>query len=150
MSDVTRPVDRLAADRAPARTRLVKTLQDVPRRIVGRMADRVLPGEDDILPMRWGGDAITADEALGVSRRHARLLAKHGRPHKNAIVDELPPTDAPLVAISLRLPPRLMAFARAKAEMEGRTITQILEWALKEYITNSPGSTVQYDPPPRR
>ena len=113
------------------------------------MADRVLPGEDDILPMRWGGDPITAEEALGVSRRHARVLAQRGRRHINAVVDELPDSDSPLVAIGLRLPPRLMAFTRAKAEMEGRTVTQIIEWALEKYIASPPGSTVRYDPPRR-
>ena len=36
----------------------------------------MLPGEAERLPKRLGGEPITADEALGVLRRHARAQAE--------------------------------------------------------------------------
>ncbi len=107
-----------------------------------------LPGEDAPLPRRLGGEPVTADEALGVLRRHTRAQAN--RTGKAADVPEtLPSATAPKVATLFRLPPRTMAFVRAKAEAEGATVTTIVEEALEAYARTPPGSRVSYTPPRR-
>jgi hypothetical protein len=105
--------------------------------------DDALPGELAPLPMRYGGAPITDAEALGV---HRRLQAVLGRP----VPDELPAHDARIIQTAHRLPPRLLARVRAKAEMEGVTVTDILRDALESYSASPPGSKVSYIPPKRR
>lgn len=115
------------------------------------MTDELLPGEDGPLPMRHGGAPISDAEALGVARRLARLQADRGRRLTAlAEVDELPPPDAVLVQSAHRLPPRLLMRVRAKAEMEGVTVSSIIEASLKEYADSPPGSKVRYVPPRKR
>ncbi|HLV53964.1 MAG TPA: hypothetical protein VKY71_00155 [Actinotalea caeni] len=108
----------------------------------------MLPGEAEQLPMRYGGEPITPDEALGVSRRIARVQIAQGRT-KVKVLDELPPADAPLVPWACRLPPRLLAFVRAKADMEGVTVTDVVTQALTAYANSTPGATVHYKAPRR-
>lgn len=99
--------------------------------------------------MRYGGDPITPDEALGVARRIGRVQQAQGR--KNATVpDALPPADALLVPWACRLPPRLLAFVRAKADMEGVTVTDVVTQALQAYAGSSPGAQVVYKAPRQR
>lgn len=108
-----------------------------------------LPGEFEQLPMRYGGAPIAPDEALAVARRIARVQMSHGR--KGATVpDELPPADALLVPWACRLPPRLLAFVRAKADMEGVTVTDVVTQALQAYANSSPGAQVAYKAPRQR
>lgn len=110
--------------------------------------DRQLPGEDGPLEMRHGGAPITPEEALGVSRRWAKVARGQGRRLTNLDVpDELPLPDAKLVPAAYRLPPRLLMFARAKAEMEGRTVTHVITEALQGYADSAPGARVQYKAP---
>ena len=104
-----------------------------------------LPGESEALPMRYGGEPITPEEALGVARRHARVQASQGRKLKSmGQVDKLPAYDANLVQSAHRFPPRLLFFVKAKAEMEGVTVTEVLTQALEAYASSPPGARVQY------
>lgn len=117
-----------------------------------------LPGESEPLAMRYAGEPITPDEALGVARRHhmrtlSQRVAAKNRGVKNGIggpvevpepPDELPSPHARAVPAAYRLPPRLLAFVRAKAEMENRTVTDVIVEALQAYIAASPGAKVQY------
>lgn len=107
------------------------------------MPDDALPGELAPLPMRYGGAPVTDAETLGV---HRRLQAVLGRP----VPEELPAHDARIVQTAHRLPPRLLARVRAKAEMEGVTVTDVIRDALEAYSACSPGSKVTYQPPKRR
>lgn len=112
-----------------------------------RTAER-LPGEDGPLEMRHGGAPITPDEALGVARRWARVARGQGRRLRNLdLPNELPLPDATLVPAAYRLPPRQLMFVRAKAEMEGRTVTDIVTEALQGYAESAPGARVQYKAP---
>lgn len=107
-----------------------------------------LPGEDGPLPMRHGGEPIRPEEALGVARRWAKVARGQGRKLTNLDVpDVLPPVDAKLVPAAYRLPPRMLMFARAKAEMEGRTLTDVLTEALEGYVSSAPGAQVKYRAP---
>jgi len=100
--------------------------------------------------MRHGGEPVTADEALGVARRHARLVAETSRRQPpREVPDVLPPVGAAKTQVLFRLPPRSLAYARARAEMEGATLTQIVEEALDAYGRGVPGSRVTYTPPRR-
>ena len=103
------------------------------------------PGEDGPLPMRVGGEPITDAEALGVARRIARLQAAQGR-KLTALAEpaELPRWDARPVQAAYRLHPRLLMRVRAKAEMEGRTVTDVVEEALEGYAASPPGSRPRY------
>lgn len=108
----------------------------------------MLPGEAEPLPRRLGGEPITAEEALGVARRAARTQAERsGKPIE--IPESLPSATAAKVAVLYRLPPRTMAFVRAKAEVEGATVTTIVEEALEAYARTPPGSRVSYTAPRR-
>lgn len=92
--------------------------------------------------MRYGGEPVTADEALGVARRYARAMRSQGRTGRAAeIPDALPPVEGgPTVLGTYKLPERLLAFVRAKAEMEGVTVTDVVREALEAYVTASPGA----------
>lgn len=111
----------------------------------------LLPGEDGPLEMRHGGEPITPDEALGVARRWAKIQRGQGRKLTHLDVPEaLPPADATPVPAAYRLPPRLIMFVRARAEMEGRTVTDVVTEALTAYANGVPGSKVQYKAPRSR
>ncbi len=107
-----------------------------------------LPGEIEPIPMRYGGDPITDTEALGVARRLARQHKAAGRKLTSLdLPDELPPLDAPAVQSAHRIPPRLLLRVRAKAEMEGRTVTSVILEALEGYAASPPGARVRYIAP---
>lgn len=100
-----------------------------------------LPGEDAPLAMRYGGEPITPAEALGVARRLARLAADRGRTGRAATIpDALPPVDGGTTLGTYKLPVRLLAFVRAKAEMEERTVTDVVTEALEAYVATPPGA----------
>ncbi|WP_188037084.1 hypothetical protein [Actinotalea sp. JY-7885] len=105
-----------------------------------------LPGE--LAPLdpatRPYGAPVSDAEALGVARRHARLQAAHGRKGAGAVPDELPAPEARVAMAAWRLAPRVLARARAKAELEGVTMTQVITDALSAYASSSPGAQVQY------
>ncbi|WP_182112783.1 hypothetical protein [Actinotalea sp. JY-7876] len=106
-----------------------------------------LPGEHAPLDpaTRPYGQPVTDAEALGVARRVARKALSEGRRRSSmAVPVELPPADAPSVMSAWRLPARLLMRARAKAELEGVTLTRVLGEALSAYASSSPGATVQY------
>lgn len=113
--------------------------------------DELLPGEDGPLEMRYGGEPVTPEEALGVARRWARVAATQGRQRTNlALPEEVPPLDATLIPAAYRLPPRLLMLVRAKAEMESTTVTAVVTEALTAYAASSPGSKVYYKAPKAR
>lgn len=104
--------------------------------------EAALPGE--LKPLDWveGRGPITADEALGVLRRRRRVdLA--GQPKspgpRGGVPDDLPPESAPKKASVFRFPPRAMAFAHARAELEGVPLTAVLEEMLAAYADGPPG-----------
>lgn len=103
--------------------------------------DAALPGE--LKPLDWvpGRGPITADEALGVMRRRRRVeLAGHPKSpgSRGGVPDELPPASAPKKASVFRFPPRVMAFAHARAELEGVPLTAVLEELLRAYAESAP------------
>lgn len=107
--------------------------------------EHLLPGEDRPLAMRPGGQPITPDEALGVARRMARENQARGRKLTHLdLPDELPSPEARLIPAAYRLPPRTLMFVRAKAEMEGRTVTEVITEALEAYAVSSPGAKPVY------
>lgn len=113
-------------------------------------AVRPLPGEEEALEFRLGGEPITPDEALGVARRMARVHAAYAEARNNPappVPDALPPADAGPVPAAYRLPPRLLSFVRAKAEMEGTTVTAVIIEALTAYANSVPGARVEYRMP---
>lgn len=114
-------------------------------------ADREnLPGQDDPLEMRYNGEPVTDDEALGVARRIAHLQRAQGRSLTGmGEVDELPAHNAKRLTAAWRLPPRTLFRARARAEMEGATMSEVVSEALKAYADAPPGSRVEYRMPGR-
>lgn len=103
--------------------------------------DEALPGE--LKPLDWfqGRGPITEEEALGVLRRRRRVeLAgvpkSQGR--RAEVPDGLPASGGPKKAAVFRLPERVMAFAHARAEMEGIPLTTVLEEKLREYAEGAP------------
>lgn len=111
-------------------------------------AARALPGEDAPLPRRRGGKPPTPEEALGTARRMAREHAQ-----RRGVEPELPEAlpfneqagTTPL--LSVRVPKRVLWFAHAKADMEGRTVSDVVREALTAYGQTPPGSDVSYVPP---
>jgi hypothetical protein len=99
------------------------------------------PAESRALPMRYLGEPITPAEALAAARRHARL---QGARSSGGIPDELPDSDVRTVLVAQQLPVRALAFARARAEMEGLTITDIVRDALVAYGQGRPGSVTTF------
>lgn len=103
--------------------------------------DEALPGE--LKPLDWyeGRGPITADEALGVMRRRRRVeLAgvPKSRGKRAGVPSELPPAVGPKKASVFRLPERTMAFAHARAEMEGIPLTTAIEEMLRAYAEGAP------------
>ena len=104
-----------------------------------------LPGELEPLPMRYGGAPVSDAEALGVARRHARVARAQGRKlGAMGDTDRFPSDDEKLVGAAYRFSRADLFRARAKAEMEGRTLTEVLSEALAAYAESAPGSQVQY------
>lgn len=108
----------------------------------------MLPGEDAPLMPRAGGQPVTPDEALGSWRRRVR--------EKNVAFgrDDPIPTELPLVnaggkspSVSVRVPLRMQVLALGRAEMEGRTMAEVVNEALLAYIAGSPGTVPVYEPP---
>lgn len=102
--------------------------------------DANLPGEDTPLPMRYLGAPITDAEALGVARRHAR------RRPAATVPEELPEEGAALILTTVKLHPRAAAFARARAEMENLTLSDIVRAAVESYAFDSPGTATVFQP----
>ncbi len=103
--------------------------------------DEALPGE--LKPLDWfeGRGPITADEALGVMRRRRRVeLAgvPKSRGRRAGVPDDLPAEGGPKKASVFRLPERTMAYAHARAEMEGVPLTTVIEEMLREYAAGVP------------
>lgn len=103
--------------------------------------DEALPGE--LKPLDWfdGRGPITPEEALGVMRRRRRVeLAgvPKSRGKRAGVPDELPPIGGPKKASVFRLPERTMAFAHARAEMEGVPLTTVIEEMLRDYADGAP------------
>lgn len=89
--------------------------------------------------MRYLGDPITETEALGVARRLADVTGR-------ALPDELPVEGAPVVLTAFRISPRVLAFARARAEAEGLTMTDVVRAALSAYAGGRLGSVTSFQP----
>ena len=100
-----------------------------------------LPGE--LKPLQWQPDRgpITEAEALGVLRRRRRVelagLPK-ARGRRSPVPSELPATSAPRKPTMFRLPPRLLARAHARAELESVPLTTIVEELLLDYADGRP------------
>ena len=107
-----------------------------------------LPGEDAPLLPRRGGPPPTADEALGTARRMARERAQRLNTEPE-LPEALPfPSETGTTPLmSIRVPRRRQWFAHAKADMEGRTLTDVVNEALDAYGQTPPGSVLTYTPP---
>lgn len=108
-----------------------------------------LPGEDRPLAPRIGGAPITDAEAWGVARRVARRFAEtqgEGSKRRLSAMAEVEawPESTRTTQASWRVPLALLWRVRARAEMEGRTVTSVLVEALDAYASGSPGSHPVY------
>ncbi|TRW46426.1 hypothetical protein [Georgenia yuyongxinii] len=111
----------------------------------------LLPGQDAALQRGRGETGVTERQVLRVARRLDREAREHGRPRIHLEVsDGLPGRDVNLVMASWRVPPRDLLFARARAEVEGSSLSAILRAFLAEFATTPPGSTVRLELPGRR
>lgn len=110
-----------------------------------------LPGEDAPVVREWGGAPPTPEEALGTARRLAREYAKRHRVEAD-VPQTLPFPEisgaSPL--LSVRTSKRTLWFAHAKADMEHRTVSDVVREALDVYGKTPPGSEVHYDLPKAR
>lgn len=103
-------------------------------RHVERSPMSALPGEFSPLTARTGGSPATEEEALGVMRRRARESG-------NAVPSALPLPSDPSQIISVRVSnPRVVAVARATAELEGRTLNDAINDFLASYSASAPQS----------
>lgn len=103
------------------------------------------PGEDAPLPMRAGGQPITDAEALGVWRRWIREQNEaSGRQEDLPTELPLPNERGKTPLISFRVPRRAVLFARARAEMEGVSLTDVVRDFIEAYGRAEPGSVVQF------
>lgn len=112
------------------------------------MSDNLLPGEVAPLPRRYGGRPLTDDEVLGVARRHARALAETGRTGRSALVPDALPPGSELTQSAFRLPTVLMMRVKARAEVEGRTLTAVVRELLEGYGASAPGTVARFELPP--
>ncbi|OIV39154.1 hypothetical protein BIV57_02150 [Mangrovactinospora gilvigrisea] len=112
------------------------------RRPEGVAEDEALPGE--LEPLEWEANRgpVTEDEALGVLRRRRSnelsQAPKRAGAKRAEIPTELPPEEARKVSVVNRFPPRYLAMAYARAEIENTNLTAILEEMLVKYATGSP------------
>lgn len=100
-----------------------------------------LPGE--LKPLSWNPErgSITDAEALGVLRRRRRVElagAPKSRGRRSPVPADLPGADAPKNPTMFRLPPRVVARAHARAEMEQVPLTTIIEELLADYADGVP------------
>lgn len=106
-----------------------------------RVMTDVLPGEDAPLPRRFGGRPVSDEEALGVARRLARLTAASGRA-KGKLAE--PPVEMPpmsdLTLSAYRLPTPTIYRVKARAEAEGRRVTDVVRELLEGYASAPPGT----------
>jgi hypothetical protein len=109
-----------------------------------------LPGE--LTPLYWDGSRrgpVTDVEALGVARRLADRAAREGRTRSAmARPVELPPLDALRIMSAYRLPARAVMVARARAELEGLTLTAVIDECLIGYAASAPGTVATWAYPP--
>lgn len=107
-----------------------------------------LPGEDAPLPPRIGGKPPTELEALGTARRMAREQAQ-----RRGVEPELPEalpfreTSGTTPLLSVRVPKRDLWFGHAKADMEDRTVSDVVRETVNEYGKTPPGSRMVFVPP---
>jgi hypothetical protein len=105
-----------------------------------------LPGE--LTPLQWDGTPrppVTAAEALGVARRLADRAAREGRVRSAmARPVQLPDRAALRVMSAHRLPPLVVMMSRGRAELEGRTLTDVIERLLEGYASSPPGTVARW------
>lgn len=112
-------------------------------------AARALPGEDAPLPRRRGGPPVTPEEALGTARRMLKERARRRGEPEPELPEALPFLEESGVSpiLSIRSPRRIWWIGHAKADMEGRGLSDAMREALGAYGASPPGSTVLYVPP---
>lgn len=126
----------------PQRRRMVATKVAMTRRPDGLEEEDALPGESE--PLEWTPNRgpITESEALGVLRRRRRNELTQAPKREGAkraeVPTELPEEDARKVSVVNRFPPRYLAMAHARAEVEGTNLTAILEEMLVKYAMGKP------------
>ncbi|GGO98024.1 hypothetical protein [Wenjunlia tyrosinilytica] len=124
------------------RGRMVTTKPAMTRRPEGVDEEEALPGE--LEPLEWtaGRGPITEEEALGVLRRRRRNELAQAPKREGAkraeVPSELPAEQARKTPVVNRFPPRYLALAHARAEVEGTNLTAILEEMLVKYATGAP------------
>ena len=107
-----------------------------------------LPGEDAPLPARRGGKPVTPEEALGTARRMAREQAvRRGVEPELPEVLPFPSESGTTPLLSIRVPRRKLWFAHAKADMEGRTVSDATREFLDLYGSTPPGWVMTFAPP---
>jgi hypothetical protein len=100
--------------------------------------DQALPGELRPLTYQEGRqEPVTAEEALGVMIRRHRTDQVNGRT-RGETPTALPASDESKAGVLQRLPPLLMAFVRARAEIEGTNPTAVTEETLIRYALGVP------------
>ena len=110
------------------------------------MESRGLPGEDRPLNFnerRAAGRSgrLTYEEVLGVHRRLAAkqyLRSSEGMGGPLELPDDLPEDLDSRKLVAVRLPQRLTAYCRARCELEGRTLTSVIEDAMVAYAKGVP------------
>ena len=86
-----------------------------------------LPGEDHPIP--WtAGKTLTIEEVVGVNRRLQGRRATGGV--DAAPLDQL---GSHLVPVAFRMPQDVLAWAKARAETDGRTLSDVLRELLNGY-----------------
>lgn len=104
--------------------------------------DHPLPGE--LEPITWSPDRgpVTDDEALGSLRRRRRIEAAKApkRPGSvsSDVPEELPGWDDRKAPVIFRLPPRALALAHARCEIEETNLTAVVEAFLNGYAMGIP------------
>lgn len=135
--------DASAQTRAQRR-RMLAAKAAMANRPEGVDESEALPGE--LEPLEWTPERgpVTERETLGVLRRRRRNELAQAPKREGAkraeVPTELPDADARKVPVVNRFPPRYLAMAHARAEMEGTNLTAILEEMLVEYATGTPAS----------
>jgi len=100
--------------------------------------EATLPGETGPLTWEPGRGPVTGQEALGVLRRRRRQeLARSGKGNEE-LPTELPEENEKKTAQLTRLPPHYLAFAHARAEIEGTNLTAVFEEFLIQYSLGKP------------
>jgi|SRR5690625_7118677 len=92
---------------------------------------------------------LTDLEVLDAQREHIARMRRYGLTDR-ALPTALPAPDAARELLALRLPPRVVAAARARAAHEGVTLTAVIEAALRAYGRQAVGSRTNFRVPGRR